>query len=48
MPGKFFNILKNGIDAEKNITINISENHPDVEQQKNKLNGLKKRLFDLH
>ena len=35
VPGKFFNILKNGINPENEIIINISENHLDVEQEKN-------------
>ena len=32
VPGKFFNILKNGINIKEKITINISENHLDVKQ----------------
>ena len=37
VPGKFFTILKNGINTNKKIVINISENHLDIEQGKNKI-----------
>ena len=37
VPGKFFTILKNGINTNKKIVVNISENHLDIEQGKNKI-----------
>ncbi|MBI44878.1 MAG: DNA polymerase III subunit beta [Candidatus Marinimicrobia bacterium] len=35
IPGKFFNILKNGINIKEKIIINISENHLDIKQKQN-------------
>jgi len=37
VPGKFFTILKNGINTNDNIIINISENHLDIQQGQNSL-----------
>ena len=37
IPGKFFSILKTGIQADENIIINISENHLDIKQKQNNL-----------
>jgi len=37
VPGKFFSILKNGINPENDIKINISENHLDIQAGSNKI-----------
>ena len=37
IPGKFFSILKNQIKTDSDITVNVNENHLDVEQGKNKI-----------